>query len=113
MRRCEIVAVREDVHLFPRQAAEKILRQLAQERVAQTVNAFEVLKEENQPFEVRRGQLAVDAVERRSDGMGNMRGREIFLQLIDIIRERVKEKTGVLLESEVRSIPYQPEPFHE
>ena len=87
MRRYEIVAIGELVDLFPRQAAEKILRQLAQERVAQTVNGFEVLEEENQAFEVRRGQLAVDAVERMSDRMGNLGGREILLQLINIVSD--------------------------
>ena len=48
------MAIGELVDLFPRQVAEKILRQFAQERVAQTVDAFEVLKEENKPFEGRR-----------------------------------------------------------
>ena len=46
-----------------------------------------MLKEENQAFEVRRGQLAVDAVERMSDRMGNMRGYEILLQLINIVSD--------------------------
>ncbi len=44
-----------------------------------------MLEEENQACEVRRGQLAVDAVKRMSNRMGNLRGREILLQLINIV----------------------------
>ena len=46
-----------------------------------------MLKEENKSFEVRCSQLPVDAVERMSDCMGNLRSREILLQLINIVSD--------------------------
>ena len=69
--RREIMAVRELVDFLRSQPGEKLLRQLAQERIAQSVDAFEMLEEKNQSLEMRGLQFAVDAVERMRDRMGD------------------------------------------
>ena len=49
------------------QPGKKFPAQHAQERIAQPVDAFEMLEKKDQPFEVRGFQLAINAVERVRD----------------------------------------------
>ena len=67
----EVVAVRQLLDFLRGQSGEKVPGQHAQERVAQTVDAFEMLEEEDQPFEMGGFELAVDAVKRVRDRMGD------------------------------------------
>ncbi len=66
---------------------EKLLRQLAQERVAQSVDAFEMLEEQNQPFEMRGVELAVDAVERMRDGVRDRFFLQVALQVENVLAQ--------------------------
>ena len=85
--RLEIMTVRQLLDLFGRQAGEKFPGQHAEEGVAQAIDAFEMLEEENQPFEVRGFELAVDAVERVRDRMADRRFLEITLQVEDVVAQ--------------------------
>ena len=83
MSRREIVAVGEFFDFLRRQ--RKRLRQLAQERIAQAVDPFEVFEEQDQPLEVRRFQLAVDAVERMGNGVGDGRASADNVQIENVV----------------------------
>ncbi len=50
----EIMAIRELLELLRSESGKDLLRQLAQERIAQSVNALEMLEEENQALQMRR-----------------------------------------------------------
>ena len=54
VRRSEPVPVGEFLDLRLGQALEKKLREIGQKGVAQAVDAFKMLKEQDQPFEMRR-----------------------------------------------------------
>src|SRR6266513_5677059 len=85
MGRLEIVSLRELLNLFRYQRTEKFLDELAQKRVAQTVDAFEMFEEQNQPLEMRGFEFAVDAVERMRDRMGDFAALQISLQGKNIV----------------------------
>ena len=53
-------------------ASEQLAGQIAEQSVAQAVDAFEMFEEQDQPLEMRGGELAVNAVERMRDGMRNV-----------------------------------------
>src|SRR5260370_33621472 len=84
MARVQIALLRELVDLLRRQRTEQFLRQLAQERVAQAVDAFEMFEKQHEPFEMRGLEFAVDAVKRMRNRVGNIRSWEITLQCENI-----------------------------
>ncbi len=84
----KIVAIRELLDFLGGESGEKVARQHAQECVTQAVDAFEVLEEENQPFEVRDFELAVDAVERVGHRMGDRCLLKVSLQIKNILAQR-------------------------
>ncbi len=67
----EVVAVGELLHLRRRELAEDVPGELAQERVAEAVDALKVAEKEDEPLEMRGRELAVDAVKRVRDGVGD------------------------------------------
>jgi len=73
MGRLEIVPLRELFDLFRCQRTEEFLRKLAQERVAQAVDALEMFKEQNQPFQMGCFEFAIHAVERMRDRVRALR----------------------------------------
>jgi predicted DNA-binding protein len=60
-------------------------RQIAQQFVSEAVDAFKVLKEQNQSLEMRDRELAVNAVERVRHGVRNPLVLEERLKLEDVI----------------------------
>jgi hypothetical protein len=80
----EVVAVGQLLDLFLRQAGEELAGQHAQEGIAQPVDAFEVLKKQDEPFEMRGLELAVNAVKRVRHGMRDLGLLEISLQLVNV-----------------------------
>src|SRR5207248_6410703 len=48
----EIVAIGEFINFFWRQFAQQFCREIAEERIAQSVDAFEMFKQQNQPLEM-------------------------------------------------------------
>src|SRR5467141_621371 len=85
MGRLEIVSLRELLDLFRCQRTEEFLDELAQERVAQTVDAFEMFEEQNQALEMRGFEFAVDAVKRMRDRVDNFPALQIALQRKNIV----------------------------
>ena len=81
----EIMAVRELLDLLRSQPGKDLLGQFAQERIAQSVDALEVLEEQNQPLEMRGLQFAVDAVKRMRHRMHDRLALQIGLQLEDVV----------------------------
>jgi hypothetical protein len=79
------MALGQFVDLVRRERGEKALGELAQERVPQTVDALEMFEEQDQPLEMRRFQLAVDAIEGMRDGVGDVSGLEITLEGQDVV----------------------------
>ena len=61
------------------------MHELAQKSVAQTVDAFEMFEEQNEPFEMRGLEFAVDAVERMRHRMGDFAALQIALQGKNIV----------------------------
>ena len=85
MSRLEIVSLSEFLNLFRCQRIEEFLHELAQKSVAQTVDAFEMFEEQNEPFEMRGLEFAVDAVERMRHRMGDFAALQISLQGKNIV----------------------------
>ncbi len=83
----KIVPIRELLDFLRCQSGKKVPRQDAQERIAQTVDAFEVLEKEDQPFEVRDFELAVDAIKRVGDGVGDRFFLKVALQVVDVLSQ--------------------------
>jgi hypothetical protein len=81
------VAVRPLFDFGWRQSGEELPGQDAEERITQTVDPFEVLEEQDQPFEMGGVELTVDAVKRVRHGMGDLRFLEISLKLINVLAE--------------------------
>src|SRR5438477_13002675 len=85
MSRLEIVLLRELLDLLRRQRRKEFLGKFAQNRVAQAVDAFEMFEEQNEPFEMRGLEFAVDAVERMRHRMGDFAALQIALQGKNIV----------------------------
>src|SRR5207253_7811208 len=58
---------------------------LAQKGIAKTVNSLEMPEKEDQPLQVGRFQLAIDAVKGMGDGVGNFSALQITLERENII----------------------------
>ena len=85
VRGLKVVAVRQLLDFFRRQTGQKFAAEDAQERVTQTVDAFEMLEEEDEPFEVGGFELAVDAVKRVRDRMADVRFLQVTLQVVNVL----------------------------
>ena len=85
MGRLEIVTLGKFLDFVRCQRIKKFPHQLAQECVSQTVDALEMFKEQDQPFEVRRVEFSVDAVERMRHGVGDFSALQISLQRKNIV----------------------------
>ena len=83
MSRRKIMFVRELIDLLGRQLPKNC--EIAQERVAQSVDPLEVLKKQDQPLEVRRFQLAIDAVKGVGDRVDNLLALKVTLELENIV----------------------------
>ncbi len=83
----EVMAVRELLDLLRSESGKNLLRQLAQERIAQAVDAFEMLEEENQALQMRGLQFAVDAVKRMRHRMHDRLALQIGLQLENVVAD--------------------------
>ena len=73
---------------------KKPSRQIAQERVTQTIDALEMLEEKNQSLEMRGLELAVDAVKRVSNGMSDPLVLQITLKIENVLTQR---RNGIVL----------------
>ena len=81
------MAVRQLLDFLRRQVRKEFPRQDAEEGVAQAVDPFEMLEEEDQPLEMGGVELAVNAVKRMGHRMGDLRLLEIGLQLENVVTE--------------------------
>src|SRR5215471_20612084 len=68
-----------------RERTEEFLGQLAQQRIAQSIDSLEVFEEQNKPLDVRRLEFPIDAVKRMGDGVSDIRGVEVALQGKDVV----------------------------
>ena len=87
MSRGEIVAIGEFINFRRRKMGENVAAKVAEQRVAQSIDPFEVLKQQNQPFEMRRAELAIDAVERMRDSVGDRVLLEESLEIENIVAQ--------------------------
>src|SRR3954454_24213864 len=87
MRRREVMFVRQLLDFLRSQSRENLLRQVAQQRVAQPIDSFEMFKEKDQAFEVRRLEFAVDAVQRMRDRVRDRLALQVSLQLEDVVAQ--------------------------
>ena len=83
--RRKIVTICEFVDLLRRQLLKKSLGQIAQKRVAQSVDALEMFEEKSELLEMSCFQFAIHAVKRMRDRMRDLRRLQIALQFKDII----------------------------
>ena len=83
----EILAIGELINFCRRQFAQQFGREIAEERIAQAIDAFKMFEEKDQPFQMCGGELAVDTVERVGNGMRNSIFRQVFLQLKNVATE--------------------------
>ena len=87
MSRRKMVTLRKGVDLFPSEMREDVSGEIAEERVAQTIDAFEVLEEQNESLEMRGAQLAVDAVKRVRDGVRDRLLLQESLQIKNVVAQ--------------------------
>ncbi len=90
VRRRDAVAIRELVDLRRREAPERELRDLAEQPVAVSVQAFEVFEQQHEFLDVRDAEPVIDAVERVRDGVREPFRGEVFLQLENIAAPRLQ-----------------------
>src|SRR5205085_3610916 len=98
--RSEIVVIGEVINFHRRQFAQQFGRQIAEQGIAQAIDAFKMFEEKDQPFQMRGSELAVDAVEGVGDGVSNSIFCQVFLQL-----ENVTTKNGNILMVRWRNPP--------
>src|ERR1700758_3405463 len=67
------------------QRGEQFPGELAQERVSQSIDSFKMFEEQNEPFEMRRFEFAVHAVERMSDRVGDLAALQIPLERKNVV----------------------------
>ena len=84
MRGRKIVSVRKLLDLLRCQLSKNITREIAQQRVAQTIDSFEMFEEQNQALEMRCIQFAIDAVERMSNRMRDHFALQKLLQIENV-----------------------------
>jgi hypothetical protein len=69
------------------EAAEEGPEELAEEGVAEAVEALEMTEEEEEALDMAAGELLIEPVEGMCDGVGEVLGGEIFLEIVDILAE--------------------------
>ncbi len=87
MGRREVVAAGELLDLRRRELAEDMPGELAQERVAEAVDALEVPEKEDEPLQMRGAKLAIDAVKRVRDGVGDRLGLKVGLKVENVVAQ--------------------------
>ncbi len=90
----EAVAIGELVDFRGGEGAEDEGGGVAEEAVAQAVEALEVAEEEDELLEVRGGEFVVEAMERVRDGVGELLLREVGLEVEDVFAQALE--LGVL-----------------
>src|SRR5207244_13037391 len=85
--RSNIVVIGKLINFCRRQFAQQFGREIAEERIAQAIDAFKMFEEKDQPFQMCGGELAVDTVERVGNGMRNSIFRQVFLQRKNVATE--------------------------
>ena len=70
MGRLKPVALGKLGDFFGRELCQEMLREVAKQGIAQAVDAFEMLEEQDQALQMRGRQLAIDAVKRVGNGVG-------------------------------------------
>jgi hypothetical protein len=85
VRRRKSVTISEPVDFFRRQLVKKSLGQVAEKRVAQTVDALEMFKQKNELLEMRRFKFAVNAVQRMRHGVRDLCSLKVTLQIKDVL----------------------------
>ena len=85
MSRRELMFLGQLVDLPRCKRADEVLRQVAEQGIAQTIDPFKMFEEEDQPLQMRRVQFAIDAVKRVGDGMSDLRLLQITLQGEDVV----------------------------
>jgi hypothetical protein len=88
MCRSQGVAIGEFVDLRRREACEEELRQIGEKRIAKAVDAFEMFEKEDQSFNVRCLQLAINAEKRMGDGVNEVSPLQELLEIENIIAKR-------------------------
>ena len=81
------MAIGELINFCRRQFAQQFGREIAEQGIAQAIDAFKMFEEKDQPFQMRGGELAVDAVERVGDGVRNSIFCQVLLQLENVATE--------------------------
>jgi hypothetical protein len=83
------VAIGEFVDLRGREGGEGEASGFAEERVAVAVEALEMAEEEDELLDVRPGEAFVEAVEWVRDGVDDLRGGEVTLEVEDVLAQGV------------------------
>ena len=81
------MAICEHLYLVRCQLTEKSLGEIAQKSVAQTVDSLKMLEKKDEPLEMGRFKLAVDAIKRMRNRMRDLSGFEVVLQFKNIIAD--------------------------
>ena len=79
--------VRQLVDFLRRKISEDVLRQFAQQRVAQSVKPFEMFEEKNETLEMSGFEFAVDAVKGMRDGVNDLFRLQIALKIENVFAQ--------------------------
>src|SRR5207237_10531434 len=80
----EIVAISELINFCRRQVAQQFGREITEQGITQAVDALKMFEKKDQPFQMRSGKLAVDAVEWMRNSVRNSIFRQVFLQMENV-----------------------------
>src|SRR5205823_4804899 len=83
----EIVAIGKLINFCRSQLAQQSGLEIAEQGIAQAIDAFKMFEKKDQPFHMCGRELAVDAIERVGNGVRNSIFRQIFLQLENVATE--------------------------
>jgi len=81
------MTVRHLFDFFRGKSREKFPGQNTEKGVAQSIDPFEMLEQQNQPFEMSRLELAIDIVKRMRNCVEDPGFLEVTLQLVDVISQ--------------------------
>ena len=80
----QIVTMSELLNLRRSQVAQQLRCKIAKQRIPEPIDAFEMFKQQDKPFQMRGREFAVDAVEWVGDGVRDSMLGQIPLQLEDV-----------------------------
>src|SRR5689334_4131980 len=83
----QLMSLCKGIDLFRGQLGKNMPGKIAQERVAQAVDAFEMAKKKDQPLQMRGRELAVDAVERMRDRVNDVFLLEVDLEIKNVVAQ--------------------------